>query len=225
MPWLNQWFRVNLEFQAVQNQDFILACNAGGFWRGEWIYIFPSDVQVPWLPDLFLSQSDGIVVFLVFRRSRREKPLASRVVFRPPSWNRKSGELGRGKKFTKRGREKEKLGSGEGREKKKKEKMKRKFYFSFPAPNPLQHSLILAPILPVCSESRIPAKHSKDHQNRLHCRLISSQSLWQNVENFKDMQWKQLSLLWLLQLHVLLKERRGWISHSHYTENLHTIKF
>ena len=32
---------------------------------------------------------------------------------------------------------------------------------------------ILAPILPVCSESKMAAKHSKDenHQNRLHCLL------------------------------------------------------
>ena len=43
--------------------------------------------------------------------------------------------------------------------------------FSLPRPPPLQHSVILAPILPVCSESKIVANHSIDHQNRLHCRL------------------------------------------------------
>ena len=47
----------------------------------------------------------------------------------------------------------------------------KRFYFSFPAPHPLRHSVILAPILPVCSESKIAAKHSIDHQNRLHWRL------------------------------------------------------
>ena len=48
-----------------------------------------------------------------------------------------------------------------------------KVYFSFPAPHPLRHSRILAPILPVSSESKMAAEHSKDenHQNRLHCRL------------------------------------------------------
>ena len=69
------------------------------------------------------------------------------------------------------GREKEKLGRGRGRGK--------KVYLSFPALHPLRHSRIafshriLAPILPVCNESKMAAKLSKDenHQNLLHCRL------------------------------------------------------
>ena len=44
-------------------------------------------------------------------------------------------------------------------------------FFSLPRPLPLRHSVILAPILPVCSESKIAANHSIDHQNRLYCRL------------------------------------------------------
>jgi len=69
-----------------------------------------------------------------------------------------SGELGRGKNFTKPvGGRKKNWGGGRG-----------------PTPSDIR---ILAPILPVYNESKMAAKHSKDekhqnpHQNRLHCRL------------------------------------------------------
>ena len=78
-------------------------------------------------------------------------------MFRPPSWNWKnSGELERGKK-------------------------KLKVYEAWEGERKLGkggHSVILAPILPVCSESKMAAKHSKDHQNRLHCRLCDRCHGW-----------------------------------------------
>ena len=67
---------------------------------------------------------------------------------------------------------------------------------SFPAPHPLRHSVILAPILPVCSESKIAAKNSKDHQNRLHCRLqvncFAIIPCWSRGTNYRT----ELSLAW-----------------------------
>jgi len=50
-------------------------------------------------------------------------------------------------------------------------------------PSQWEGERILAPILPVYNESKMAAKHSKDekdqnpHQNRLHCRLLSTRSL------------------------------------------------
>ena len=82
-------------------------------------------------------------------------------MFRPPSWNRQTVESwGEVKTLPSLGERKKNWGRGRGR-----------VYFSFPAPPPLRQSVILAPILPVCSKSKIAAKHSKDHQNRLHCRI------------------------------------------------------
>ena len=49
-------------------------------------------------------------------------------------------------------------------------------------PHPLRHSLILAPILPVCRESKMATKHSKDHhQNRLHWRLGTKKDVFTAV--------------------------------------------
>ena len=106
--------------------SFSLACSAGGFWWGEWIYI-----------------SIGC--------SGRHLDIVE-------SW----GEV---KSFPSEGERKKNWGRGRGRGKKK-------VFFSLPRPPPLRHSVILAPILPVCSESKIAANHSIDHQNRLHCRLV-----------------------------------------------------
>ena len=84
-------------------------------------------------------------------------------MFRPPSWNRKTVESwGEVKSLPRAGERKKNWGRRRGR---------KIPYFSFPTPHPLWHSVILAPILPVCSESKIVAKHSIDHQTRLHCRL------------------------------------------------------
>ena len=68
-------------------------------------------------------------------------------MFRPPSWNRKTVESWGKVKSLPRVGERKK------------------------------NSVILAPILPVCSESKIAAKHSIDHQNRLHCRLRHKQKI------------------------------------------------
>ena len=112
-----------MEFKFRYVAGIVLACSAGGFWGGEWIYI-----------------SIGC--------SGRHLEIE------------KQWRVGRGKKFTKGGREKEKLGKGEG---------EKNPLFSLPHPQPPPN--ILAPILPVCSESKIVAKHSIGHQTRLHCRL------------------------------------------------------
>ena len=103
----------------------MLACSAGGFWWGEWIYI-----------------SIGC--------SGRHLDIVK-------SW----GEV---KNLPSVGERKKNWGRGRGRGKKN-------LFFSPPRPPPLRHSVILAPILPVCSESKIAANHSIDLQNRLHCRL------------------------------------------------------
>ena len=91
---------------------FKVACSAGGFWWGEWIYI-----------------SIGC--------SGRHLDIVE-------SW----GEV---KNLPSVGERKKNWGRGRG--------------------TPLRHSVILAPILPVCSESKIAANHSIDLQNRLHYRL------------------------------------------------------
>ena len=68
-------------------------------------------------------------------------------LFRPPSWY--SGELGRGKKFTKCGREKEKLGKGEGEGKEKS--------FLFPSP-PAPHPSDILSFSPQFSQSAVNPK-------------------------------------------------------------------
>ena len=106
-----------------------VACSAGGFWWGEWIYI-----------------SIGC--------SGRQLDIVE-------SW----GEV---KNLPSVGERKKNWGRGRGK--------KNPFPalpFSLPRPPPLRHSVILAPILPVCSESKIATNHSIDHQNHLHCRLTA----------------------------------------------------
>ena len=72
----------------------------------------------------------------------------------------------------------------------------RKIFFSLPRPPPLRHSVILAPILPVCSESKIAANHSIDLQNRLHCRLDQQQIFFMQMRKSKAQlkQWKDCIL-------------------------------
>lgn len=102
-------------FMITTYSGISLACSAGGFWWGEWIYI-----------------SIGC--------SDRHLDIVE-------SW----GEV---KNLPSVGERKKNWEGGGGGERK------------------IRHSVILAPILPVCSESKIAANHSIDHQNRLHCRLV-----------------------------------------------------
>ena len=93
-------------------------------------------------------------------------------MFRPPSWNRKTVESwGQVKSLPSVGERKKNWGRGKNP--------------SLP-PSPTRFDIvILAPILPVCSESKIAAKHLIDHQNRLHCRLD-----FLNTVHFKNLPFK-----------------------------------